>query len=210
MQATPSRLASAELLGHQIDVPHGIRAWRRRSTRASCATSAWRRASGASRPARAGTGRRTIRGPCGGRGRGKPGHEIRSQRHVLMEQRGAAGQLLGRVVLEDRSDDRAFRKRGRLGESPSGAPPPLRSFPAIPTPRGGRTNGTLTWWLQKNGPPPPCGKARPQRSWLTRPTASRSSSKTSATAVAAAFSATCAASDRGRVRRVSCPQRWNK
>src|SRR6202158_3385462 len=41
------------------------------------------------------------------------------------------------------------------GRTPtSGVPPPRRSWPGLPTPRGGSTGrlaiGTLTWWLQKN------------------------------------------------------------
>src|SRR5206468_12929115 len=54
--------------------------------------------------------RQTIRGASGGCGRRKSRVEIRSKLHVLMEKRGAACQLLGTVVSEDRPDDRALRK----------------------------------------------------------------------------------------------------
>jgi len=39
---------------------------------------------------------------------------------VLMEERGAACQFLGRVVFEDGSDDRAFRKCWLLREYATG------------------------------------------------------------------------------------------
>jgi hypothetical protein len=74
----------AEFIGHQTHVPHGIRTWRRRgrSTRASR------------------EGRKTIRGPGGTRRCAEPRVEVRRQRHVLVEKRRAASQLLGLVVFE--------------------------------------------------------------------------------------------------------------
>jgi hypothetical protein len=40
--------------------------------------------------------------------------------HVLVEQRGAAGEFFGRVVFLERADDRAFRECGLLRECSMG------------------------------------------------------------------------------------------
>ena len=105
MQAMPSRFDFGDFGSHQVHVMHDVRRWRAAS----------RRRRGAAATTR-GSWRQTIRGSNRGRGRRKFRVEIRSQLHVLMEQRGAAGQFLRRIVLENRSDDRALRKCRRLRE----------------------------------------------------------------------------------------------
>ena len=87
--------------GHQIHVVHDVGA---RGAAATAAT--------ATRRGR----RQSIRGSSGGRGRRKFRVEIGRQLHVLVEKRGASRQLLGRVVFEDCSDNRALRKYRVLRE----------------------------------------------------------------------------------------------
>ena len=88
-----------DLRRHQVDVVHDVGT--RRSSRAAGAAAARR------------SRRQSVRGPGRGRGREEFRQEIRRKLHVLVEQRGAACQLLGRIVPQDRSDDRAFGKRRR-------------------------------------------------------------------------------------------------
>ena len=101
MQPTPSRLRAGELLGHQVDVAHRVGA--RRGRRRTCGTLRRRRA---------------LRGEHRGSRRAEAIAEIRPERQVLVEQRGAARELLGGVVLEQRADHGAFRERGRLRRTP--------------------------------------------------------------------------------------------
>ena len=55
-----------------------------------------------------------LRGEHRSRGRAEAVAEIRAERQVLVEERGAAGELLGGVVLEQGADDGAFGKGGGL------------------------------------------------------------------------------------------------
>ena len=89
--------------GHQVRVAHDVRAGRRRRTATRAA-------------APRGCGRQTVRGANRRRRREKSRHEVGRELHVFVKQRRAAGEILGRVVLEDGADDRAFgeRRRGRL------------------------------------------------------------------------------------------------
>ena len=89
---------------HEIHVMHDVRRWWS-ATGATTGAAATRRSR-----------RQTIRRSSGGCSRSKFRVEVRRQLHVLMEQRGAACQLLRRVILEERSDDRASRKCRRLSE----------------------------------------------------------------------------------------------
>ena len=97
-------LGLGDFLRHQIDVVHDVRRWGAPPPRCRH----HRRARGA--------GGKPFAARSGGCRRSKFRVEIRRQLHVLVEKRGAARQLLGRVVFEDCSDDRAFRKYRVLPE----------------------------------------------------------------------------------------------
>ena len=89
-----------EFLRHQVHVAHRVGSrWRR-----------WRTAGSSGK-------RRQAVGRAGCRGRSAElVVEIQRERHVLVEERGASGKLLRRIVLEECSDDGALRKCGSLSE----------------------------------------------------------------------------------------------
>jgi len=96
----PVAPGAGELFGHEIDVAH--RDWSR-----------WcrRRTAGSSR-------KRGKTVGCAGSGccRAELVVEVRLERHVLVEERGATGEVFRCVVLEERSDDGAFGKCRSLRE----------------------------------------------------------------------------------------------
>src|SRR4051812_4041428 len=104
----------AHLFDLVIEVLHevlaGWRRWRSRWRRGGSA----RTSGGALRPGprRRSAGQRVLATRVN-RIAGPARHEVVGERHVLVEERRAAGELIGSVVLEDGPDDRSLRKRQR-------------------------------------------------------------------------------------------------
>ena len=117
-------LGLVDFLRHQIHIVHDVRGWRRGSNSAAVAPTTSITAAAtttiATAAAARGCRRQTVRGSSGRRCRGKFRVEIAAQLQMLMEQRGAACQILGRVVFEERPDHGAFRKGWLLRKCAAG------------------------------------------------------------------------------------------
>ena len=92
--------------GHQIRVAHDVETGRRRRSPPCAAAARGRR-------------RKAVRRANRSRGCLKSNHEIRRELHVLMKQRGAAGEFFRHVVFEHGADDRAPGKHRRLSKGRS-------------------------------------------------------------------------------------------
>ena len=107
MQRDALAFGGGQFLGHEIGVLHEERRRRRGRRSRGAASGARPLRPAAPRPASA---PRRVRGARLGGELHPPGQEIGRNRHVLVEERRAARQFLGRVVLQHRADDGALRE----------------------------------------------------------------------------------------------------